>query len=460
MRAFGLDVINRLFKGDGLKARSIRSTAVASTGFIGSNVLRLAGNLVLTRLLFPEAFGLMALVQVVLAGLQMFSDLGVRTSIIQDERGDDPRFLDTAWTFQIARGIVLWLATVALAGPIANFYDAPMLADLLPVAGLSVLISGFVSTKIANQNRHLRLGKPVLISLAASAIGLVVMIIAAMLTGSVWSLVVGTLVTASINTIASHLLLDGPSNRLHFEKAAFLKMFGFGKYIFLATLAGFLANNADRAILGKFVPLDILAFYNIAFFLANVPASLMQAVNDKVLFPLYRAKSPGSDSNRRADLMRARGLAIAGVLLMAGVAALIGDLAVRILYDPPFEQAGPLMVILAVALMPRIIFGNYSAFALAAGQSGRFAIYVAAVATVNTVAIYLGVTNFGVVGVALAPLAAAVLLYPLTVWLVRPFDAWMPVLDAALFIAAFGFAALALWLNWDALSTGLTTFLP
>ena len=460
MRAFGLDVINRLFKGDGLKARSIRSTAVASSGFIGSNVLRLAGNLILTRLLFPEAFGLMALVQVVMAGLEMFSDLGVRTSIIQDERGDDPRFLDTAWTFQIVRGVVLWLATVALAQPIADFYEAPMLAELLPVAGLSVLITGFVSTKVANQNRHLKIGKPVLISLAAHAIGLIVMIIAAFLTGSVWSLVAGSLVTAVVSTVGSHLFLDGPSNRLRFEKAAFLKMFGFGKYIFLATIAGFLANNADRAILGKFVSLDILAFYNIAFFLANVPASLMHAVNENVLFPLYRAKKPGSDDRRRADLARARGLSKVAVLFLAGAAALVGDFAIRVLYEPPFEQAGPLMVILTVALMPRIIFGDYTAFALAAGQSGRFAIYVAAVATVNTAAIYLGVTNFGVVGVALAPLAAAFLLYPLTVWLIRPYDAWMPRLDAALLGFASIFAAFALWVNWNVLAFGLPVFLP
>ena len=51
--------------------------------FGGGNVLRLLSNLLLTRLLFPEVFGLMAIVQVFLGGLQMFSDIGLKTSIIQ-----------------------------------------------------------------------------------------------------------------------------------------------------------------------------------------------------------------------------------------------------------------------------------------------------------------------------------------------------------------------------------------
>ena len=57
--------------------------------FGGDNVLRLASNLILTRILFPEAFGLMALVQVVLASLSMLSDLGIFSAIVQNKRGDD-----------------------------------------------------------------------------------------------------------------------------------------------------------------------------------------------------------------------------------------------------------------------------------------------------------------------------------------------------------------------------------
>ena len=67
-------------------------------------VMRLASNLILTRILSPEDFGLMALVTSFLIGLAMFSDMGFGPSIMQSKRGDDPVFLDTIWTLKIIRG--------------------------------------------------------------------------------------------------------------------------------------------------------------------------------------------------------------------------------------------------------------------------------------------------------------------------------------------------------------------
>ena len=90
-----------------LAARALRASAITMGGFVASQALRLASNLVLTRLLFPEAFGLMALVTVFVMALVMLSDIGTGPAIMGSRRGDDPAFLDTAWTIQILRGAIL-----------------------------------------------------------------------------------------------------------------------------------------------------------------------------------------------------------------------------------------------------------------------------------------------------------------------------------------------------------------
>ena len=95
-----LNLLREIRHGDGTRARSMRSAAFLVIGFGGQNVVRLGGNLILTRLLFPEAFGLMALVQIFLMGLQMFSDVGIQTSIVRDPRGEERAFRDAAWTLQ------------------------------------------------------------------------------------------------------------------------------------------------------------------------------------------------------------------------------------------------------------------------------------------------------------------------------------------------------------------------
>ena len=114
----------------------------------GSQVIRLAGNLVLTRLLFPEAFGLMAIVSVVLVGLEMFSDLGIGASLVQRRERPGRTFVQTAWTLQVFRGVVLWLIASAAAWPLAHFYREPLLAPVLVAASFTLVLVGFKSPAV------------------------------------------------------------------------------------------------------------------------------------------------------------------------------------------------------------------------------------------------------------------------------------------------------------------------
>ncbi len=120
-------------------------------GYGGAQLLRFVGNLILTRLLFPEVFGLAALVSIFILGLFMFSDTGTGAAIIQSQHGDDPGFLNTCWSIQIVRGGSIWLVSCAIAGPVASFYGQPLLAQLLPVAGLNAVMNGFEATSMHTQ---------------------------------------------------------------------------------------------------------------------------------------------------------------------------------------------------------------------------------------------------------------------------------------------------------------------
>ena len=104
-----------------LGQRVLRSSVVTIAGYGFNQVVRLGSNLILTRLLFPEAFGLMALVNVFMMGVVLLSDLGISQSVMQSKRGDDPVFLDTAWTVQIVRGSILTVVAV-----VASCFRVPL----------------------------------------------------------------------------------------------------------------------------------------------------------------------------------------------------------------------------------------------------------------------------------------------------------------------------------------------
>ena len=100
-----------------LRQRVIVGSAWTLASFGLAQVLRFGSNIALARLLSPEIFGLMALVNLFLRGTQMLSDVGIGPSVTQSPRGESPAFLATAWTIQVTRGVLLALMCLALAKP-------------------------------------------------------------------------------------------------------------------------------------------------------------------------------------------------------------------------------------------------------------------------------------------------------------------------------------------------------
>ncbi len=443
----------KVTSGKGVKAKSVRGALFTFFSIGGANILRLISNLILTRLLFPEAFGLMALVQVFIAGLGMFSDTGIRTAIIRNARGDDPDFLNTAWTIQIIRGIVLWLGACALAYPAAQLYDTPMLLMMLPVVGLNALVAGCAPTKVLQANRHMVLGRATVIELSTQAIGIICMVALAYMFVSVWALVFGGLLGTLARVAAQHIYMPGLKNRLQWDKTAVSELFNFGKFIFLSTAVTFFINQGDKAILGGFVSLAELGVYNIAVMLGAIPFVLCRALNSKVIQPLYRMKPLQESKDNQKKVFKARRLVIGVSLLLCTVLSFAGILLIDLMYDRRFALAGPIVILISLALVPRLAFMGYNGVLLATGDSHRFFWLNFTTGCLQLVFMLCGVIWFGIFGVVIAPALAALASHPLRIAWVRPLQGWDPVADIGFLTAGFGLTFWACWLNWEAISS-------
>ncbi|MGI1662088.1 oligosaccharide flippase family protein [Palleronia sp. KMU-117] len=443
--------LKNLFSGEGLGARASRGTLITMLGILGANLLRLTSNLVLTRLLFPEAFGLMALVQVFLSGAKMFSDIGLHTSIVQHARGDEPAFIDTAWTLQVLRGFLLYFGVVLISPYVAAFYDEPLLGEILPVAGLGLVIAGFTPSKIMVASRHLQLGWQTALGLSNQAVTILVSVGLALWLQSVWAIVLGNLVGGVLRNLGLRIYMPGRSDRFGWEWSAARELVGFGKYIFVSTLASFVVVNGDRAVLGKFVSLEMLGVYSIAMSLAGLPMTYMDRLRGAVVFPLYSRRPPHEHPEARRKIFRARfmltGLGFLGCLLLA----LFGDMLIRLMYDPRYYAAGGITVVAAVSLLPMIIVSTYGNILLANGRSDRFALLTVLNSALRLTVLYVGVTQYGVLGAAAAAAFATLLHYPILVALTWRYRAWDPVHDAVFAVIAIAIAFLAWSINADAI---------
>ena len=88
---------------EGLDRRSFRGALWTVGGFGAGQVIRFVSNIILTRLLVPQLFGLMAIVNTVRMGIELISDLGIGQNMIYSPNASDPEYYNTAWTLQIIR---------------------------------------------------------------------------------------------------------------------------------------------------------------------------------------------------------------------------------------------------------------------------------------------------------------------------------------------------------------------
>ncbi|MAC81913.1 MAG: polysaccharide biosynthesis protein [Rhodobacteraceae bacterium] len=438
-----------LVSGNGVRARAVRSTGASLMLAVGEQALRFASNLILTRLLFPEAFGLMAIVTAIIVGIELVSDLGLRSVVVQSPRGDDADFLDTVWTLKCIRGVGLWLILVAAAPLFADLYDQPVLRQLLPVAGLSIPINGFVTSNELSVSRHMKLWRYTGLKLSAQFIGVSCMSLLAWQTGSVWALVLGNLVGALAHVVLFGRYLPGIRNRPRLERDSVRDILRFSRYLALGMIATFVMTQSDRVVLGLFIPLDMLGVYNIGFALAVLPYTLAVQISGSVVLPLYRMRHPLDGSGNRANILRARRLVSLAVLGAICLLAFLGPWIVAVLYDDRYVLAGPVCVLLCLANVPRTVLAGVMNVAVAKGDTFRFMVMNVATALCQGGLIYLGVRAFGIVGAPLAIGLAPLLTYPLMAGFLRRYNNWDPLGDAVLTLGACAVIGLSVWLHFD-----------
>jgi O-antigen/teichoic acid export membrane protein len=348
--------------GPTLQQRMLR----AALWLVGSNVtsqgLRLISSLVLTRLLLPESFGLMAAMQTLYFALVMFSDLGVWQSVVTHPQGAQPQFLGTAFSVQLARGVLLAAVVVlmavalklcALYAPFRSdtVYADPRLPAMVLVFAFSALLQGAESMHIATAQRALQTRLLTRLELLTQLIGMLVTIGCAVWTHSVWSLLLGTVSATLARTVLSHTLFDGPAYKPCWDRSALRDIVGFGKWIFLSSIIGFAAANGEKLILGGTLAAPDFGVFSIAALLLAAIVGLVGNLNAHLVFPSLSEALRSGEVEARKVYTRVQQIADAMLGGIAGLTLTLGGWVVHLLYDTRYAEAGWMLQLLALGLV-------------------------------------------------------------------------------------------------------------
>jgi len=419
-----------------LRSRAIRGSAWLTGGYFSREAMRLASNLILAHLLMPEDFGLMALVTIFLQALQMFSDIGVGPSIIQNKRGETAPFLNTAWTIQICRGFFLWGVACLIAYPVSRVWG-PALAILLPVAGINAVVQGFNSTRLFTLNRKLFMGRLTVIDLTTQLVGALVMVAWALFVSrSVWALVAGGLAGSMTRLVLSHCITPGPKHRLTFDRECYGEMFRFGRWLFLSTIITFFAGHVANLMYGALMTATAMGIYWTGYQFARLVPELMRMFEGKLGFPLlsdlYR-RDPKLFRTRLAQLRK-----VTCLLALAGCAmtVLLGPSFIYLVYPAPYFGAGWVMQLIAINAMAGILNSTYGQAYMASGYTHFNTITVASQLTIMVVATLTGYYFAGQTGFLLGLGISQWVKYPVDAMLAKRGGYWQWRFDIAMMVLA------------------------
>ena len=427
-----------------LKGKAVRGGVWTIFGFGGGQGLRLFSNILLAQVLLKEDFGLMGMVSVVMAGLLMFSDIGIGPAVIQNKR-TDPAFLNTAWTIQVARGLALWFVALAMSFPAAAFFDAPELRWVLPVAAGTAVIQGFRSTNWFTANRNLSVRGMMLIDLGTSAVQAAVMIGWAYgIDPSVWALVAGGLVSTAFSVTLSHCL-PGIRNRLAFERGAAGELVRFGRWLFLSTIVTFFAMHLDKLFLGAFLTTGAFGVYYIGQQLANLGPTLASRIAQLVGFPALSEVHRDRPERFDQAFFRLRRVSILPMVTVLAALVLLGPSLFYLLYPVPLWGAGWIVQVLAVAGMTSLVGVSYGNAYMAKGSTASNMATVTAQVLITAAAVSLGYFLGGETGFLLALGVAQLLKHPVDAYLADRLGCWQPRFDLPVFAGSVLLALAALW---------------
>jgi O-antigen/teichoic acid export membrane protein len=376
----------------------LKGTVWTIGSYIVSSLLRLVTNVVLSRLLAPELFGIMLIVYSLRLGLELISDVGIGQNIVYNKNAENPEFYNTAWTLQLLRSFLLWLVFLVAGVPTAEFYHTPILVYVVPITAFGLVFSGFTAVGKTIAQKRLQVVKLSIFDAVMMFISSAGNVIAAYFSPTIWALVFGGLFGSATSTIGSYFLLPEIKQRFYLSKQFFWEIIHFGKWIFLSSIVVYLSTYIDRLYLGKVISLELVGIYGIARSLSDLTGNLVLRLGHAVVFPFIASHSQTPRAELRAQLapLRLKFLLLAGLGFSFFVAT--ADFVIKILYDERYHAAMWMLPILVVGSWFSTLATINESTLLGLGKPSYSAFSNGSKFVFLLVGLWLGVKFFGVLG--------------------------------------------------------------
>lgn len=397
-----INTIKKHFHGESLKSRTFRGGFWLGLGSGSEQGLRFLRNIILTRILAPEAFGLMAIIVAVNSAFDAFTQLGIKEAIIQNPKGEEEEYLNGAWFTSFGRSIGLFIIGVVSSVWISRYYEIPQHAAMFQVSFLNMLFSGAFSAKAYVALKQMDYKKWGIITNGGGIIGIMTAIGLSFVLHSVWALIFGFLVEAGARCLLSYVVCPYLP-RLRFKKEHIHALLKYASGMFGLPILYIIYAQADIFVIGKMFSGNELGLYSMVAALANAPSIFITTLINPILMPVLSQKQDDKAWINKAIITSSRLILIAGFPLVLFI-AFYGEDILKVAYGPPYAVlALPFTLLVATTIMRTASVPIFNVY-LSLGRPELHRFFLAIRAVLICILIYPAIKLFGLSGAALAML--------------------------------------------------------
>lgn len=353
-------------KGTDIKTKSIRAVMALGAGTFAGRGLRFIRNMIIARILAPDQIGIMVIVMSLSMGLEAFTEVGVKQSVIQNKEGSNDRYLNVAWWMQVTRAICLYIIASLLAPWLSSFYDYPELSKMLRVAFIAIALRGFVSPRAAVLEKEYKFGRVVFLVQGSAVLGAIISVVMALIMRSVWALVIGFVIETAIYCIFSFVLVPFVP-RFEIDRSSLVELVRYARRMFGLPVLTAVSFYAPNLILGKVVSKELTGLYGFAAMFCFIATDFYLRTIAPVLLPAFSEKQDDNRALCRGVLHTAKWTSIFVIPLAAFIACCSSKL-LLVAYGPKYATMSIPLAVLCIQIVIRNQIVCLSGLYLAIGQ--------------------------------------------------------------------------------------------
>lgn len=298
---------------------------------VGAQGVQFIVSIVLARLLAPELFGTIALINVFIAILEVFVDSGLANSLIQKKDADDLDF-STVFFFNLGVCCVLYLGMFLAAPAIARFYRMPELISAIRVISLILVISGVKNVQQAYVSRTMQFKRFFFATLGGTIGAAVLGIWMAYAGYGLWALIAQSLFNSTVDTFILLITVKWHPKWM-FSLERLKSLFSYGWKLLASSLLDTGYNKLRQLVIGKLYTPASLAYFDKG---GNFPAIIVNNINSSINSVLFPAMSSAQDNKEVVKSMTRRAITVSSYVMwpmMMGLAACAEPLVCLLLTD-------------------------------------------------------------------------------------------------------------------------------